>query len=127
VVLVGAGRIGSALFAYPNFTRRGFDCVGVLDSDPAKVGSAWGAVVIRPAEDLEEVVRELGADLIIVAVPADAAQSVTDRAVAAGAKGILNFAAVTLRVPPHVPVTNVNLVMELEALSFAVTHVAKDA
>ena len=27
VVLVGAGRIGSALFAYPNFTRRGFDCV----------------------------------------------------------------------------------------------------
>ncbi|HSW31899.1 MAG TPA: redox-sensing transcriptional repressor Rex [Longimicrobiales bacterium] len=127
VVLVGAGRIGSALFAYPNFTRRGFDCVAVLDSDPAKVGSWWGAVPIRPAEELEEVVRDLGADLIVVAVPADAAQRVVERAVAAGARGILNFAAVTLRVPSHVPVTNVNLVMELEALSFAVTHIGKDA
>ncbi len=127
VVLVGAGRIGSALFAYPNFTRRGFDCVAVLDSDPAKVGGWWGAVPIRPAEELEEVVRELGADLIVVAVPPDAAQRVAERAVAAGARGILNFAAVTLRVPGHVPVTNVNLVMELEALSFAVTHIGKDA
>ena len=127
VVLVGAGRIGSALFAYPNFTRRGYDCVAVLDSDPAKVGTRWGSVLIRGAEDLEEVVREREADLVIVAVPAEAAQRVAERAVAAGAKGILNFAAVALRVPHHVPVTNVNLVMELEALSFAVTQVGKGA
>ena len=49
--------------------------------------------------------------------------NVADRAVAVGIKGILNFAAVALRVPAHVPATNVNLVMELEALSFAVTRV----
>lgn len=127
VVLVGAGRIGSALFAYPNFTRRGYDCVAVLDSDPAKVGKAWGSVPIQGADRLEDVVREHQADLIILAVPAAAAQSVAERAVAAGAKGILNFAAVTLRIPEHIPVTNVNLVMELEALSFAVTQAGKGA
>jgi redox-sensing transcriptional repressor len=127
VVLVGAGRIGSALFAYPNFTRRGYDCVAVLDSDPLKVGTRWGSVAIRPAEDLEDVIREQEADLVILAVPAEAAQSVAERAVAAGAKGILNFAAATLRVPERVPITNVNLVMELEALSFAVTQVGKGA
>ena len=43
-------------------------------------------------------------------------------AVDAGARGILNFAAVTLRVPKGVPVTNVNLVMELEALSYALSQ-----
>lgn len=127
VVLVGAGRIGSALFAYPNFTRRGYDCVAVLDSDPAKVGTQWGPVVIRPAEDLEAVIREHQADLVILAVPADAAQRTADRAVEAGARGILNFAPVPLRVPAHVPVTDVNLVMELEALSFAVTQAGKGA
>ncbi|NJD20291.1 MAG: redox-sensing transcriptional repressor Rex [Gemmatimonadetes bacterium] len=126
-VLVGAGRIGSALFAYPNFTRRGFDCVAVVDADPAKVGTRWGEIVIRPAEDLEEVIRQHDADLIILAVPAAAAQRVAERAVAAGAKGILNFAAVALRIPEPVPVTHVNLVMELEALSFAVTQIGKDA
>jgi len=127
VVLVGAGRIGSALFSYPNFTSRGYDCVAVLDSDPVKVGRWWGAVPVRPAEELEEVIRTLDVDLVIIAVPAEEAQRVADRVVSAGAKGILNFAAVALRVPPHVPVTNVNLVMELEALSFSVTQVGKDA
>jgi len=125
VVLVGAGRIGSALFEYPNFAPRGFDCVAVVDADPAKVGQQWGRVRIRPAEELERVLTETAADLVILAVPPDAAQGVADRCVAAGARGILNFAAVTLKVPDCVPVTNVNLVMELEALSYAVTQLGR--
>jgi len=126
VVMVGAGRIGSALFEYSNFARRGYDCVAAVDSDPAKVGTRLGPVRIRPADDLEDVVREHEADLIILAVPAEAAQSAAERAVGAGAKGILNFAAVKLRVPSRVPVTNVNLVMELEGLSYAVTQIGQD-
>lgn len=127
VVLVGAGRIGSALFEYPNFAARGFDSVAVVDSDPRKVGARWGSVRIRPVEELEDVIREHAADIVVLAVPPEAAQSVADRAVAAGVKGILNFAAVNLRVPAGVPATNVNLVMELEGLSFAVTQIGKDA
>ena len=125
VLLVGAGRIGQALFEYPNFATRGFDCVAVVDADPAKIGQRWGHLTIRCAEELEQVIQETNADLVILAVPPEAAQSVARRAVAAGAKGILNFAAVTLRIPGAVPVTNVNLVMELEALSFAVTQSSK--
>jgi len=122
VVLIGAGRIGSALFEYPNFVQRGFDCVAVLDSDPAKVGSRWGQIVIRPVSELERAVRELHADLIVLAVPPEAAQELAERAVAAGARGILNFAAVQLRVPSAIPVKDVNLVFEMEALSFAITQ-----
>lgn len=125
VVLVGAGRIGSALFEYPNFAPRGFNCVAVVDADPAKIGQRWGSVRIRPAEELEAALRDTAAELVILAVPAEAAQEVADRAVAAGARGILNFAAVTLKVPACVPVTNVNLVMELEALSYAVTQLGR--
>lgn len=121
VVLVGAGRIGSALFEYPNFAGRGFRCVGVVDSDPDKVGRQWGDVVISPVTDLEDVIRDCRAELVIVAVPARAAQDVADRAVAAGARGILNFAPTQLRVPETVALTDVNLVMEMEALSFAIT------
>jgi redox-sensing transcriptional repressor len=98
-----------------------------VDSDPAKIGTCLGPVRIRPPEELEDIVREHGADFIILAVPPHAAQAAAERAVAAGVRGILNFAAVKLRVPSHVPVTNVNLVMELEGLSYAVTQVGKDA
>jgi len=121
VVLVGAGRIGSALFEYPDFKSRGYDCVAILDSDPEKIGVRWGTTEIRPPEDLETVVAELEIDLVILAVPASEAQEVADRAVRAGIKGILNFAPVQIKVPSSVPVEDVNLVMELEALSFHIT------
>jgi len=120
VALVGAGRIGSALFAYPDFELRGFDVVAVLDSDPAKVGACWGAVKVTPADRLEEIVRALRIELMILAIPAEAVQEVADRAVGAGVRGILNFAPRQVRVPSGVHLKHVNLVMELEALSFAI-------
>lgn len=122
IALVGAGRIGSALFAYPDFGVRGFRIVTVLDNDPAKVGQRWGDVTVRHADDLEAAIREEEVELVVLAVPADAAQDVLDRAVRAGARGVLNFAPASLRVPPEVPVQDVNLVTELEALTCTLTH-----
>ncbi len=122
VILVGAGRIGSALFEYPDFKKRGYDCVAVVDNDPAKIGEKWGERVIQPAEELESLIKELHATLVILAVPASAAQLVAECSVNAGVRGILNFAPVQIQVPEDIPVENVNLVMELEALSFQITR-----
>ena len=122
VALVGAGRIGRALFEYPAFRARGYDCAAVLDNDPAKVGRKMGQLTIRPVDDLEKVIRDTMTDLVVLAVPVGAAQGLADRAVKAGIRGILNFAPTRLRVPREVPVNNVNLVIELEALSFALTN-----
>jgi len=122
VILVGAGRIGSALFEYPDFKKRGYDCVAVVDNDPAKIGEKWGERVIQPAEELESLIKELRATLVILAVPASAAQLVAECSVNAGVRGILNFAPVQIQVPEDIPVENVNLVMELEALSFQITR-----
>ncbi len=121
VALVGAGRIGRALFEYPAFRSRGYECVAIFDADPGKIGQRWGEQLIRSSEDLERTVDELGVELVILALPADAAQEIARRAVDAGIKGILNFAPIRLNVPPRVPVEDVNLVMELEALSFQIT------
>ena len=71
---------------------------------------------------LESLIQSKGIELIILAVPAQAAQQISDRAVRAGIKGILNFAPIRLKVPTHVAVEDVNLVMQLEALSFAITQ-----
>jgi redox-sensing transcriptional repressor len=122
VLLVGAGRIGSALFAYPFFRERGFEIVSVVDRDPAKVGTRWNGIEIEPVDDLSRVVRDGRIAMAILAVPGEVAQEVTDALVAAGVQGILNFAPTQLRVPPGVVVNDVNLVMELEALSFALQH-----
>lgn len=122
VALVGAGRIGLALFEYPAFATRGYECVAIIDADPDKIGRRWGDRTIRGPDDFESQITKLEVELVILAVPADAAQEMAGRAVDAGVKGILNFAPIRLNVPPSVPVEDVNLVMELEALSFAITQ-----
>lgn len=122
VALIGAGRIGSALFEYPDFESRGYECVAIVDSDRDKVGTRWGDLTIQGPDELESLLRELGVELIVLAVPAHSAQEMAERAVDAGIKGILNFAPIRLKVPTAVPVEDVNLVMQLEALSFAITR-----
>ncbi len=122
VALLGAGRIGTALFEYRPFRRRGFNIVTVVDNDPRKVGERLGDVRIRDEKGLECVLQEDEIDLVIVAVPAGVAQPLVDRAVAAGVKAVLNYAPVQLRVPEDVALRNVSMLVELESLSHALAR-----
>ncbi len=119
VALVGAGKIGSALISYQNFRARGFEIEAVFDSDPGKVGVAWGDQEVLSTTEMERVLTEQGIEMVVVAVPGAAAQDVVDRIVAAGVKAILNFAPVRLRVPEAVALRNVDMVVEMEGLAFA--------
>lgn len=122
VVLVGAGRIGAALANYPGFKSRGFDISAIYDVDPSKVGQSVDGYVVRHAEWLEADLTVEPADIAVITTPASAAQSLADRLVKSGVRAMLNFAPVTLVLPPGVTVTNVNMALELEALSFALTR-----
>ncbi len=122
VALIGAGRIGVALLGYRDFQEQGFHIEAVFDADPKKVGQRWGGMTVRPDAELEQALAEEGIDIVIVAVPAEVAQSVVDRVVAAGVRAILNFAPTKLQVPAGVALKNVNMALELEGLSFALAR-----
>jgi redox-sensing transcriptional repressor len=121
VALVGAGNIGSALFSYKEFRRQGFDIVGVFDVGADRVGQVWGRdLTVRHVDDLESETARLGMEIGVIAVPARAAQSVAERLVAAGMRGILNFAHRRIQVPAAVALRTVNLSIELESLAFEI-------
>lgn len=122
VALVGAGKIGAALYGYRDFQRQGFFIEAVVDADPRKHGQRWNGVVVRGAAELEQVLRECEIEIVIVAVPAEAAQEVVDRVVRAGVRAILNFAPTKLSVPEGVALKNVNMAVELEGLSYALSN-----
>ena len=122
VALVGAGKIGSALISYRNFQLRGFEIEAVFDSDPAKIGRKWGSQSILDDATMERVLAERAIEIAVVAVPADAAQAVVDRVVASGVTAILNFAPVRLRVPSTIALRNVDMVVEMEGLAFALNR-----
>ena len=122
VVIVGAGKIGAALANYRGFRQRGFRIVGVYDNDPSKIGKPWGEAIIRDMAELALDIQREEAPIAVLAIPSDDAQAVVDRLVGAGIRAILNFAPAQITVPPHVSLKSVNMAMELEGLSFALTN-----
>ena len=121
VLLVGAGNLGRALMAYRGFDQKGFRLVAVFDADASKVGKRQASFSIQPLEELAATVREKNIRLAILAVPADNAQEVADQLVEAGVRGLLNFAPVSITVPPDVALNAVDLAVQLEQLSFQVS------
>ncbi|MCK4297955.1 MAG: redox-sensing transcriptional repressor Rex [Planctomycetes bacterium] len=117
VVVVGVGNLGRALARYRGFAERNFDVVALFDTDPAKVGSRIGGVVVSPMEDMDKVVAERGVRLALLAVPADAAQKAAGALVRAGVTGILNFAPAVVRVPAPVVLYPADVSVLLEQLS----------
>jgi redox-sensing transcriptional repressor len=82
------------------------------------VGTEVGGLPVRPVEELERVVAETEASIGVITTPAEVAQSVCDRLVAAGVRSILNFAPVALTVPVGVDIRKVDLSVELQVLAF---------
>ncbi len=122
VVIVGAGNLGRALVSYRGFESRGFEIVGLVDSHPDVVGTSVtvGAreLLVLPSASLEALVQQSHAHIGVIVTPADSAQAVAERLVAAGIRSILNFAPVVLTVPVGVEVRKVDFGVELQILAF---------
>jgi redox-sensing transcriptional repressor len=122
VVIVGAGKIGAALAQYRGFRQRGYNIIAVYDSNPEKIGRSLEGIEIRDMSRFEEDVARERPEIAVIAIPGEEAQVVLDRVVRTGIKAVLNFAPVQLHAPADVTVRAVNMAMELEGLSFALTN-----
>jgi redox-sensing transcriptional repressor len=119
VAVMGAGNLGLALADYPGFKREGFEIVSMFDTTRDKIGQrSRSGVAIHDIREFRAVSRRERITIAVIAVPADAAQSVVNVAVAAGVKAILNFSPGTIQVPPGVKLKSVDLTVSLESLSF---------
>ncbi|MFO7820936.1 MAG: redox-sensing transcriptional repressor Rex [Lentisphaeria bacterium] len=118
VALVGAGNLGRAVMAYLVGRRPSLEIVAAFDKDPHKHGRVIAGCRTYNITELATIFSEQEISIGIIAVPGLAAQVVTDDMAAAGATGILNFAPVSLRVPPSVYVENIDLMQALEKVAY---------
>ena len=121
--LVGAGNIGLAMYRYQDFTQRGFNIRAVFDSDPGKVGRVLApGLAIQPMQEIAPTVARRRIKIGIVAVPAQAAQLAVEKLTLAGIRAILFFPSSQVAVPEGVALRRVNLVSDLEFLSYFLTN-----
>ena len=122
VIIIGAGKIGAALTQYRGFRQRGFNILAAYDNTPEKIGKKLEGIQVRDIGQLERDIQRDSPDIVVLTVPSEEAQQVVDRVVRVGIKAILNFAPTQLQAPADVTVKTVNMAMELEGLSFALTN-----
>ncbi len=116
-VLVGAGRLGSALLGYPGFSEQGFKIEAAFDID-AYHNQQIAGVPVYPAEEITGRVRKLGVSLGILTVPDECAQKITNALIEGGVRGVWNFTPVRLKVPGHVVVKREDLAASLAVLFY---------
>jgi redox-sensing transcriptional repressor len=120
VALVGVGNLGSALLAYGGFETYGFDIVAAYDCDQKKVGKKLYNITVEDISNLKDLKKD-SIDLAIIAVPSSAAQTIAEKLVKAGVRGILNFSPRHIQVPKRIKVITIDIAMDLARLPYYVS------
>ncbi|NPC91676.1 redox-sensing transcriptional repressor Rex [Bacillus sp. WMMC1349] len=121
VILIGVGNLGTAFLNY-NFIKNNNTRIAMaFDINKDKIGTEIGGV---PVYDLNKLEEHMGDNIpvAILTVPAQAAQSITDRLVELGIRGILNFTPARLNVPEHIRTHHIDLAVELQSLVYFLKH-----
>ncbi len=116
-ILIGVGRLGSALIEYPGLSEYGLKLVAVFDSDPVKQDKVIGDFTVLPMESLKRVIQSFDVGIAIITVPKNAAQGVCDLVMEQNIKAIWNFAPTQLSASADVTVRNENMAVGLALLS----------
>ncbi len=118
VAVVGAGDIGHAIAGYGGFTDRGFRVAMIFDNDPKKIGKQVHNFIVQDAAKLEELIHNAGIQVAMISVPATEAQAVAERLTKAGVRAIVNYAPITLSLPPEVHVEYIDPLVHLQRMTY---------
>lgn len=121
MAVVGIGDLGRAIAHYRGFQARGFRVAALFDADPAKIGERIGELTVLPMTQLTEEIARQRIRIAMIAVPAAQAQGVADRLIEAGVQALLNYAPITLAVPPGVWVQYIDPVAHLQHMTYYLT------
>lgn len=118
IAIIGAGDVGRALARYQGFLNRGFRVRLIFDDDTQKIGKLIGGYEIFDTRNMEEIIKETGVLIAMLAVPAAAAQSVADKLVDAGVKAIVNYAPIQINTPTGIRVQYLDPAIHLQKLTY---------
>ncbi|AXN39267.1 redox-sensing transcriptional repressor Rex [Peribacillus butanolivorans] len=122
VALIGVGNLGTAFLNYNFLKNNNTKIEMAFEVSEDKVGKRIADVPIYHMDQIDTLLQENNITAAILTVPAQVAQTITDRLVKADIKGILNFTPARLTVPPSIRVHHIDLAVELQSLIYFLKH-----
>ena len=119
MILLGAGNLGRAIASHIDFKSKGFELVGIFDTNPAVIGEKIGDIPISHINDLDTFCENNNPQCAILCIPKEAASREVDRLIDKGIRAFWNFTHYDLRINhSDVSVENVHLGDSLATLSY---------
>lgn len=122
LVIVGCGMVGRAIAAHVPFDRYGLNLIGMFDINPNIIGETIENLPVSPIEDLGDFIERRDVLIASLSVPTLVAQEMTDKLVARGVRGVLNFTRARLKLPANVSVVNSQMICQFTRLGFMIDH-----
>ena len=125
--VIGVGNLGSALVNSPMFEKRGVDVVALFDTNPAVVGKTVADTSVLHMDSLEHYLKEYEVDIVILTLPKEFAEEVTDRLRNTGIRGIWNFTGKELNLEgSNIVLENVHIGDSLMTLCYEIARKSED-
>jgi redox-sensing transcriptional repressor len=118
VALVGVGNLGRAVLAHFEDETSSVAIVAAFDVADGLTDTVVHGVRCFDAGRMETLVRDLGLEIAVLTVPADAAQEAADTLVRAGVKSLISFAPVPLHLPNDIFVEYMDITAALESAAY---------
>ncbi|MCK5739692.1 redox-sensing transcriptional repressor Rex [bacterium] len=125
IAVAGVGKLGRAIIDYLRGRHPTLKISAVFDIDPEKVNRVLHGCRCYRLDQITEIVSEQQIQVAILAVPAAVAQDVAEHLVAAGVRGIINYAPVLLYLPANIYIENRDMITAIEKTAYLARQLQK--
>ena len=116
--VVGLGRLGSAIMNFDKFEFNDYQIVAGFDSNINVLETIKTNIDVYPAYLIPDIVKRFEIELAVITVPESAAQSVSEKLIKGGIKGIVNFTPFVIKpTRKNVYIRNIDVICEFDILS----------
>lgn len=121
-ILVGVGNLGNAIASHIDFKKRGFDLVGIFDSDNEKVGKNIAGCVVMHTDKLEKFCEKKKPVCAVLCIPKASAKEIVEKLISYGVRGFWNYSHYDMTVHKGIVFENVHLTDSLMTLAYGLNH-----
>ncbi|MBO8137121.1 MAG: redox-sensing transcriptional repressor Rex [Desulfotomaculum sp.] len=125
IIIVGTGKMASALVEYNYLYGRNFRIVAVFAPGSSLSSTRVEHLEVKPLSALAKFVHDHGIKIAILAAPAEEAQVAANILAQSGIKAILNFSPVEVCVPERIKVINNIITTEMQILAYCMEGIKK--